>query len=64
MFQTFLKDWNDVQGDELFQILGALNENTMPTNEFGGMNVCKLILLDDRRAQLDLEYNCDRYKII
>ena len=62
-----MKDCKDVQlfvpWDKLFQILGALNEKALPTNEFGGMGVFKEMLADDiaepllvYTSQLDLEY--------
>ena len=54
VFKHFLKYCNGVQllipWEKLFQILGALNENALPTNEFGDMGVFKEMLADDRRA--------------
>ena len=41
-------------GINCFQILGALNEKALPTNEFGGMGVFKEIVADDRRALVGL----------
>ena len=48
-FKQFLKGGNVVQvlsWDELFQILRALNRNTVPTKEFDCMNVIQEILTD------------------
>ena len=46
-----LKDWTVVQllvsWDTFFQISGALNENALPTNEYGGMYALKEILAND-----------------
>ena len=38
----------------MFQVLGAMNEKALPTNEFGGMGVFKEMLEDDRRAPVVL----------
>ena len=57
-FKHFLKDCIGVllfvSCDKLFQILGALNENALPANEFGGMSVFKEMLVDDRRVIISI----------